>query len=467
MLLSPARKKRWRYAAYHKFSQLKRFFKKSIPLILLTVGATLVALSSLFFAHLADYALLKNVEWVQDKWWYAWLVLPLGLVVIVWLTRTFAPYTSGSGIPQVIAGMELPLKQRLRLVGFKQTLLKIPLTFLGMFVGASTGREGPSVQVGAAVMLAWGRFCRKHGWFVRTWHGHYLLAAGAAGGLAAAFNAPLAGVIFAIEELGRGLKLRWQRQIFICILIAGFVRVALEGNNPYFKHFQGDEITHMVWWVIVFGILCGITSGLFARALFKGPTWLLPSHFRGWIRKHPLWLAAILGLLLAALGSLSQGTSYGTGYQFASAGLQGESGLLGASVAKWLATVFSYWSNIPGGIFTPCLTIGAMMGQDLAQLFNMYDATNIIVLLCMAAFLSGATQAPLTSSVVVMEMTDSQSLLFWMLIACIIAAQISKQFNPRPFYHAAGERFRRLIQQQAHEAQKHSQGPTPPAQKPS
>jgi H+/Cl- antiporter ClcA len=96
-----------------------------------------------------------------------------------------------------------------------------------MAMGASVGREGPSVQVGAAVMLAWGNFCRKYNFAFRGLSTNELIATGAAGGLAAAFNAPLAGVIFAIEELGRSVMLRWERRVLLGVLAAGFILVGL------------------------------------------------------------------------------------------------------------------------------------------------------------------------------------------------------------------------------------------------
>ncbi|EMT8768197.1 chloride channel protein, partial [Neisseria gonorrhoeae] len=147
-----------------KIRQTRRLSRKSIAFLFLLAGSALVALTALFFAHLADFALELNAKLVQQYPWFAWIALPPGLPVIVWLTRKFAPFTAGSGIPQVIASLSLPYgAQKTRLIRLGQTLLKIPLTFLGMLFGASIGREGPSVQVGAAVMGAWGAWCKKHG----------------------------------------------------------------------------------------------------------------------------------------------------------------------------------------------------------------------------------------------------------------------------------------------------------------
>lgn len=434
----------------HKIHQTQRLSRKTTAFAFLLAGAALVALVALVFARMADYALELNRHLVQQYPYFAWIALPVGLPLIVWLTRKYAPYTSGSGIPQVLASLALPYgAQKTRLIAFWQTLLKIPLTFLGMLAGASIGREGPSVQVGAAVMCAWGAWCKKHNLAFKGLQENDLIAAGAAGGLAAAFNAPLAGVVFAIEELGRGVLLRWERQIFIGVLAAGFIQVAIQGNNPHFSGFYGSELDNMLAWVLGAALVCGIAGGLFARLLYKGAAAFAPSRCRNWIRNHPIWLAALIGLMLAAIGTLYQGQTFGTGYHEASGALRRMyDAPIGVSVAKWAATILSYWAGIPGGIFTPSLTIGAMLGERIAALAHLDTGAHVLVLLCMTAFLAAATQSPLTSSVVVMEMTGGQNLLFWLLIAAIFASQVSRQFSPKPFYHAAGARFRQRVKEE-------------------
>ncbi|MGP1365254.1 chloride channel protein [Neisseria sicca] len=437
------------YHITHKIRQTRRISRKSIAFLFLLAGSALVALTALLFAWMADFALETNAELVQKYPWFAWVALPFGLPLIVWITRRFAPYTSGSGIPQVLASLALPYgANKTRLIRLRETLLKIPLTFLAMCAGASVGREGPSVQVGAAVMSAWGAWCKKHGFAFRGMQENDLIAAGAAGGLAAAFNAPLAGVIFAIEELGREVMLRWERQILLGVLAAGFIQVAIQGNNPYFSGFSGDALDNMLGWVLGCGLACGIAGGLFGRTLYLGATAFAPAKWREHIRRHPLITAALIGILLAAIGTLYQGKTYGTGYHEAAQALRGiHEAPAGLAAAKWFSTVLTYWTGTPGGIFTPSLTIGAVLGEHIAILTGLDQGTHVLVLICMAAFLAGATQSPLTSAVVVMEMTGGQNLLFWLLIACIFASQVSRQFSPRPFYHAAGTRFKRQVEQ--------------------
>lgn len=437
-----------RHLLRRKLRQTNRLSRKSLPMALLLGGAALVALVSLGFAYLADLALEWNREWVGRAGWLALLVLPCALAALRWATLRFAPNAAGSGIPQVIGALSLPPGPSQRsLVSLAQVLWKIPLAFCGMLAGASIGREGPSVQVGAAVMLAWGDFWKRRGLQLRGFHANELLAAGAAGGLAAAFNAPLAGVIFAIEELGRGTVLRWQRLVLIGVLAAGFLVVAVQGNNPYFGTFAGAPLAHgMLWWVLICAALNGALGGIFARLLGKGPAAMAPASWRAWIRAHPIWTAFAMGLALALIGLATAGSVYGTGYGAAADLLSGETQHAlpaGFGLAKLAATVASYWAGIPGGIFTPALTTGAGIGHHIWELAGEGVDQRVLVLVSMAAFLAAATQAPLTASVVVMEMTGSQPMLFWLLVGSLLASGVSRQFCPQPFYHLAAGRFQR------------------------
>lgn len=412
---------------------------------MLLCGSALVALVSLGFAWLADRALEWNRVWSQHYPWAAFVVLPFALAGLRALTLRCAPNAVGSGIPQVIAGLSLgPGPGQTGLVSLGQTLWKIPLTFGALLAGASVGREGPSVQVGAAVMLAWGRYCQRHVATLRGFRNNELIAAGAAGGLAAAFNAPLAGVVFAIEELGRGAVVRWDRLVLIGVLAAGFMVVALQGNNPYFGAFVLGSQPDSIWiWVLACGVVNGVLGGLFARMLGKGAAGLAPRPWRAAIRRHPVVTAFVMGGIVAVLGVLTGGAVYGTGYGQAAPLLAGHAPeQAGFGVAKLFATVASYLAGVPGGIFTPALTTGAGIGQQIWQWTGGTVDQHLLVLISMAAFLAAATQAPLTASVVVMEMTGSQPMLFWLLAAALLASLVSRQFCPLPFYHLAARRFR-------------------------
>ena len=437
-----------RYFFHKKLRQTHRISHKSLEFICLIIGSTFVSLFSFGFAKLSDLGLELNAHWSSKYPIAVWFVLPLGIACLTWFTKKYTPYVGGSGIPQVIASINLPHSSyKTKLVEFSQTIWKIPLTFLAMLIGASVGREGPSVQVGAAVMLAWGNYCRKHNLAFRGLSTNELLATGAAGGLAAAFNAPLAGVIFAIEELGRGVMLRWERRVLMGVLAAGFILVAIQGNSPYFPRYQGaTSVSYLYLWLAICGVVCGILGGIFGRLLAKGLAGLSPEKWRGWVRQHPIYIALLLGLVLAALGSYTHGQTYGTGYEVVAHALEGQAIDPEIGILKLLATAATYWNGIAGGIFTPSLTTGAGIGAMLWHLSGGMVDQRFLVILCMAAFLAGGTQSPVTASVVVMEMTGAQPVLIWLLISSIIASIISRQFSPKPFYHFAAGRFRQQMQ---------------------
>jgi H+/Cl- antiporter ClcA len=200
----------------------------------------------------------------------------------------------------------------------------------------------------------------------------------------------------------------------------------------------------MLMWVIICAALNGALGGIFARLLGKGVAGSTPRSWRAWVRAHPIWVAFIMGLILAVIGLATAGTVYGTGYGVAANLLSGQdSAPASFGLAKLAATVVSYWAGIPGGIFTPALTTGAGIGHHIWQLAGEGVDHRVLVLVSMAAFLAAATQAPLTASVVVMEMTGSQPMLFWLLVASLLASVVSRQFCPQPFYHLAAGRFRR------------------------
>ena len=281
--------------------------------------------------------------------------------------------------------------------------------------------------------------------FVVSFRPEALIAVGAAGGLAAAFNTPLTGVVFAIEELSRGTAMRWDRLVLSGVLAAGFLSLAILGRHTYFPITYSILALHTSWTAVVLcSLVNGVLGGLFAKALLVGPVGLLPTRWRTLPMRWPIAVAAACGLLVALLGMAVGGSTYGTGYDQAAALLNGLPGPgLGFGIAKLGATLASYFAGIPGGIFTPSLAIGAGIGDNIAHLLPGAVDARLVALLSMAAFLAAATQAPITASVIVMEMTRGHDLTLLLLATTLGASFVSRQFCPRPFYHAVARRFRR------------------------
>ena len=430
-----------------KFRYPARLPRATLSYAVFLSGAVCVALIALAFAALAESMLVLNARLLQSHRWSAFVLLPFGFAGLRWLTMRYALQARGSGIPQVIAAMSLESGSRAQtlLVSLRQALWKIVLTAGALLAGASSGREGPSVQVGAAVMAAWGQWWHRKLGLRSGFTPQALIAAGAAGGLAAAFNTPLAGIVFAIEELGRGSAVRWDRIVLSGVLTAGFVSLALVGNSTYFHVNEPMLLLRESWKaVILCALVNGVLGGLFSRLLMAGVTSVLPRRWRSGVTRYPIGIAFGCGVVVALLGWFTAGATYGTGYTQAAALLNGyplDTAWFGA--AKWVATIASYFAGIPGGIFTPSLAIGAGIGENIAQLFQGIAEPRTLALLSMAAFLAAATQAPITASVIVMEMTHAQDTTLYLLAVTLIASFVARLMSRRPFYHAVARRFRR------------------------
>jgi H+/Cl- antiporter ClcA len=374
-----------------------RISRHSFRIAVFLGGAVCVALFSLLFALIAEKMLEWNRGITHAYWWSALLMLPLAFALIRWLTIKLAPEARGSGIPQVMAAMNMPVcEEQTRLVSMRQAMWKIVLTAAGLLAGASIGREGPSVQVGAAAMLAWGKWWQKRPRLGVGFRPEALIAAGAAGGLAAAFNTPLAGVVFAIEELGKGSVVRWDRLVMSAVLGAGFISLALVGNNPYFQLNEAIHVMQISWPAIVScALINGVLGGLFAKALLIGPSGWLPKRHCAWPQRHPIWFAAICGLLVAFLGMLTGGATYGTGYEQAAALLNGQPGdsMRCSALQNWARRFCPTLAGIPGGIFTPSLAIGAGIGDNIAHLLPMAPRIGQLIALLSMAGISGCGDA--------------------------------------------------------------------------
>ncbi|HET7847564.1 MAG TPA: chloride channel protein [Pseudolabrys sp.] len=395
----------------------------------ITVGAAAVVL-----ALLANEAQLAFATLI-DRWHYAaFVVTPLGFALTVFLTNQFFPNSQGSGIPQAIAARQLkdPVA-RGKLVSARIAVGKVLLTLFGLLCGASAGREGPTVQVGASIMFAIGRMSprRQPG----------LILAGSAAGVAAAFNTPLAGIVFGIEEMSRTFETRTSGLVIATVIAAGLTSLAIVGNYTYFGTSAAMLRNGLDWLSIpLCGVAGGLLGGLFSRLVVMMARGL-PGKLGGAIKRHRLALAVTCGLGVALCGLASGGMVYGTGYVQVKAAL--ESGVplpLGFGLLKLVATALSTISGIPGGIFSPSLAVGAGVGATVAHLFPLAPA-GAIILLGMVAYFAGVVQAPITAFVIVTEMTDNHAMVVPLMAAALIGYVTSRLIAPEGIYHALSHGF--------------------------
>ena len=400
-------------------------------------GAIVIGIVAAGFASMADYAQRVFTHLITIHRFMPFVLCPIGFAVIAWLAARLCPGASGSGIPQAIAARvaEAPAERRY-LLGPQVIFGKILLTFLGLAAGASIGREGPTVQLGAALLYLGAAFGTMSAEMSRT-----VILAGAAAGVAAAFNTPLAGIVFAIEEMARAFEYRYSGVVLTAIVLAGAASLSIFGNYSYFGYANGDyNIVRDLIAVIVIGAAGGLFGGLFARILIDGGK-LFVNLSNSKILRHPAIFAALCGLVVALLGFVSHGTSYGSGYAQARALLHGhDAGSWLFTATKFLATAVSGLSGLPGGIFSPSLSIGAGLGASMSSWFSSMSAAGA-VLLGMTAYFAGVTQAPITAFIIVLEVTGGQSMPVPLIAASVIASSLSRLICPTSLYHALAKNF--------------------------
>ena len=343
------------------------------------------------------------------------------------MANRFFRGSQGSGIPQAIAAHRIANTEvRQKLVSLRAAIGKIVLTAFGLLCGASTGREGPTVQVGAALMFAAGRLSpRKQSG---------LIVAGAAAGIAAAFNTPIAGIIFGIEELTRTFERRTSGLILATVVAAGSVSLVLVGNYTYFGTSAGT-LHGLVQWVVI--PLCGVTGGLLGGAFSRFVLAASGARTAGSDGRSRAAGRARRRLRPGRRGRrhLAGNRTYGTGYARSEA--RSTAPALGVLFMplKFLATLCSSLSGIPGGIFSPSLAIGAGLGADIARLFPDVDV-GALMLLGMVAYLAGVVQAPITAFVIVTELTNNRAMLMPLMLTALIAHGTARLMCPDGIYHA-------------------------------
>lgn len=378
--------------------------------------------------------------------WQPWLPLvwtPAWTAGLVWITLKFVPGAAGSGIPQVMAALSPSVSREHRplFVSLRMSLAKVLLTSGGLFAGLAIGREGPSVQIAAGVMQHAERWLPKRSAISH----HGLLVAGGAAGIAAAFNAPLAGVMFAIEELSRKLEERNSGLIVAAIVLSGLMAVSIFGNATYFGVMKVPRLgVDFVVPALLVVLGCGLLGGFFSRLLHAsivGKAGLF-NEFR---RKHPVWFAAICGVVIAGLGLVSGGVTFGSGYEYTRRLVEGHADMpLLYVTLRLVATWIAVWSGVPGGIFAPSLAIGAGMGNDVALLMGMHDDNAALIALGMTAFLAAVTQAPITAFIIVMEMVDGHAMVLSLMAGALGASLVSRWLSAPLYSTLAQAQLQRL-----------------------
>jgi H+/Cl- antiporter ClcA len=404
----------------------------------LWAAAVAVGVVAVAFARAADLAQLGLRRLLSFSPWWPWLLAPLGFCGIAWLTRRYFRGAEGSGIPQSIFALQPDSGEKgLLLLRPHIVVGRMILACVGLLCGGSIGREGPTVHVGAAISLAFGRWMPHGGTSAQR---RALILAGGAAGVAAAFNTPLAGIVFAIEELSKSFEERASGATLTAVVLSGVVAIAIVGDYTYFgQPVVGTAAQSVSPGTFLVAIAGGLAGGLFSRLTLIGVSGL-PGFVRRFHKARPALFAGVCGLIVAAVGVASGGLTYGTGYAEARSILEGHASLPWFyAPARAVATLATSLSGIPAGLLAPSLSVGAGLGQVVGDLSGQVTAVPFAIL-GMCGYLAGVTQAPLTSFVIVMEMTTQHAMVLPLMITAAVATTISKLLSP-PLYQTLADRY--------------------------
>jgi CIC family chloride channel protein len=422
-----------------------------LTLLALIVGAAAGLVGAIFRLALQQADRLRDalIAWAQGEEVAGFVIVVLTCAAATsgaaWMVRRFSPYASGSGIPQV----EAVLNEEIAQPPFQLIWVKFCGGVLAIGSGLALGREGPSVQMGASIAHVVAKVGR------RTWlDSRALIAAGAGAGLATAFNAPMAGAVFVLEELVRRFELR----IAVAALGASATGIAVAriflGDAP---DFHIDALAYpsasAMPLFFVLGAIAGLAAVAYNRALLEA---MAVAERLG---RLPVEVRA--GLIGAAVGTLAwfAPTVVGGGDPIT------QRSLVGAETLSVLPLVFllrfglgtvSYSAGTPGGLFAPMLALGAQLGLFVGLLCQWaFPALEIqapgFAVVGMAAFFTGVVRAPLTGIVLATEMTANVTMLLPMLVACFAAMVVATLLRNAPIYDSLREptlRGERILQQQ-------------------
>ncbi|WP_169741266.1 chloride channel protein [Andreprevotia chitinilytica] len=408
---------------------------KTQATLALWVGAAGVGLIAVLLAKAAEWAFAGFALLQHRWWWWPFISLPLGGILIRWVMTRIGQGAEGSGIPQTMAALQVaddPGKTS-KLIGARIAIAKFVGIVMGIGCGFVLGREGPTVQIGASLMYA----CRRFAPIADPAFRRQLILAGGAAGIAAAFNTPLAGIVFAFEELARSVEERTSGKLIGAVILSGVVSLAFLGNYTYFGRIHVPQFTYSILIPLLpISIAAGLIGGLFSWLCVHQTRWL-PSTLLDWRIRHPYFFVAACGLLIALCGLGAP--IFGSGAEATSHAVSTGEPLPWLFLPlKFIGLVATFLTGLPGGIFAPALSLGAGLGSWFVPLFGMELHVKLVAI-GMTAMLAAVTRAPLTSAVIMIEMTDGHEMVISTLAAAMVASTVARVFKTR-LYHEIAER---------------------------
>ncbi len=412
------------------------------------IASALTGLLAVFYAKV--FALVEDLSLavLHGDPYMIFIMAPLCFLAGGWIVNRFSPFARGSGIPQVMAAIDLAEPSTLRKVdrflGLKVIWVKIVSSLTMLFGGAAIGREGPTIQIAASVFRLVNRVIPSDWPKVSS---RNMVTTGAAAGLAAAFNTPLGGIVFAVEELSKTHISFFRTALFSAVIISGLTAQAFLGPYLYLGY---PKVADLSWYIMGVVILVAILSGLGGASF--GLFIIRAIEFRLKLKKRYQYLYLFLcGLTIALLSYFVSDVVTGSGKETISALLfsDDKTSDIKFFFLRFIGPLVSFTAGGAGGVFAPSLATGATIGGMAADWFNLQSSdANMVILAGMVGFLTGVTRTPFTSSILVLEMTDRHSVIFYLMLAGMVASVVSLSIDRRSFYeHLKREFIRSAIDQ--------------------
>jgi len=367
--------------------------------------------------------------------WLLFILSPVCFVLAWWLVQRFSPYSRGSGIPQVMAAIQISSRHTESLVdkllGLRIIVVKVLSSLVMAIGGGAIGREGPTIQIAASIYKItyqllpkwWPKIAKKN-----------MMVTGAAAGLAAAFNTPLGGIVFAIEELTKTHFSYYKTAIFSSVIIAGLSAQALLGPYLYLGYPKLNGLSASIF----FGVaLVAMLSGLAGSGMSK--LILLIFAFKARLKFTWQHVAYVVGcaLVMVFLAFFVSTEVLGSGKDIMLNTLFTHDKYVAwyTPLLRIGGTMVSFTTGAAGGIFAPALGAGASIGSLVAGWFKVSDIdTNMLILAGMVGFLTGVTRSPFTSVILVLEMTDQHNVIFHLILAGMVASLASILIDKHSLY---------------------------------
>lgn len=404
---------------------------------LVMIGAAgTTAIVAIGYARATEWATKMMETYSQSHSWLFISAAPFWFVIAWALVHYGAPKAGGSGIPRLLVAIESATLNEKREAGIfhnvRLIVVKILSSLAAILGGGAVGREGPTIQISSAIFELFDGVFKKYVSDRKSRES--LLIAGGGAGLAAAFNTPLGGVVFAIEELTNQHFKTFKGVLILSVVTAGYVTQAVLGPYLFIGHPAiGRVTTKDTAYGLIAAVVIGIAGALFGAILYRAT-----NIVRRFNTRSRLYLAAVVGLVVSGVCVLLGPDGSGGGSLLIRKLLFGSAGDIahvGWTLAVWrfFGVIVTYLSGCAGGIFAPSLAAGAALGAMLATTFT-FENHSLIIVLAMVAFLAGVTRSPFTSFILVFEMTDRQGAVIPMMAAALLASMVARLVEKESFY---------------------------------